>query len=97
MGKGGFGPDHPKMGGRAKGTRNKNTVLKENMRNFVMENYDGFVEAFNKLGPKDKCAVYLKASEFVMPKISSIQFEDPKDSNSGLELLRIRASYKQGK
>ena len=75
-----------KMGGREKGTRNKNTEIK----NF-------FKKAFLKLKDKDKCAVYLKASEFVVPKVSSIKFEDAKNTNSAIELLKVAASYKQKK
>ena len=78
-----------KMGGREKGTRNKNTEIK----NFFRE----FKKAFLKLKDKDKCAVYLKASEFVVPKVSSIKFEDAKNTNSAIELLKVAASYKQKK
>ena len=40
---------------------------------------------------------YLKASEFVVPKVSSIKFEDAKNTNSAIELLKVAASYKQKK
>ena len=80
-----------KMGGREKGTRNKNTEIKNFFRDFVIDNQEEFKKAFLKLKDKDKCAVYLKASEFVVPKVSS------KNTNSAIELLKVAASYKQKK
>lgn len=97
MEKKGFEKGHVKIGGRAKGTRNKNTEMKDNIRNFVLDNFPEFERSFKKLKDKDKCAVYLKAAEFVMPKVSSIKFEESKNANTALELLRISASYKQKK
>ena len=61
MGKG-FENGHMKMGGREKGTRNKNTEIKNFFRDFVIDNQEEFKKAFLKLKDKDKCAVYLKAS-----------------------------------
>lgn len=89
-----FKPGHERIGGRAKGTKNKNTEMRNNLRDFVLNNYEKFEEAFDKLSPKMKCDVYLKAAEFVLPKMSSIKFEDAKDSNSGVDLLRITATYR---
>ena len=86
-----------KMGGREKGTRNKNTEIKNFFRDFVIDNQEEFKKAFLKLKDKDQCAVYLKASEFVVPKVSSIKFEDAKNTNSAIELLKVAASYKQKK
>lgn len=97
MAKKGFEVGHEKMGGREKGTRNKNTEIKNFFRDFVIEYQDEFKKSFKNLKDKDKCVVYLKASEFVLPKVSSVKFEDAKNSNSALELLRITASYKQKK
>ena len=31
-----------------------------------------------------------------MPKVSSIKFEDAKNTNSAVELLKVAASYKNG-
>lgn len=95
MGKG-FENGHMKMGGREKGTRNKSTEIKNFFRDFVIDNQEEFKKAFLKLKDKDKCAVYLKASEFVVPKVSSIKFEDAKNTNSAVELLKVAASYKNG-
>lgn len=81
------------MGGRKPGVKNKNTEIKELFRGFVAEEYDSFVEAYKGLKPKDRCMVYLKASEFVLPKISSVKFEDEKFVNNALELLRAKAQY----
>lgn len=97
MAKKGFEAGHEKMGGREKGTRNKNTEIKNFFRDFIIEYQDEFKKSFLRLKDKDKCAVYLKASEFVVPKVSSIKFEDAKNTNSAIELLKITASYKQKK
>ena len=51
-----------KMGGREKGTRNKNTEIKNFFRDFVIDNQEEFKKAFLKLKDKDKCAVYLKCN-----------------------------------
>lgn len=83
-----------KTGGRQKGVRNKNTEMKENLRNFVLDNYDAFCDSFSKLSAKDKCAVYMKAVDFVVPKISAVKFEDSKNADSAIELLKIAAQYK---
>lgn len=84
------------MGGRQKGTLNKNSEIKNFLRDFVIDNQEEFKEAFLKLPNRDKCAVYIKACEFVVPKVSSIKFEDSKEANSAIELLRAAASYNKG-
>lgn len=91
----GFQKGHEKMGGRAKGVRNKNTEMKDNLRNFMLENFEAFQASFRKLSDRDKCNIYLRTAEFVMPKISAIKFEEAKNANSAVELLRITAGYKE--
>lgn len=90
----GYQPGHEKLGGRAKGTKNKNTEMKNNLRDFLINNFAEFEASFHKLPDRDKCQVYLKAAEFVMPKISSVKFEEAKNANSARELLRITAEYR---
>lgn len=90
---GAFEKGHKKMGGRVAGTKNKNTELKEFIGEFLMKNRDEFEEAFKKLPPKEKCAVYLKAAEFRLPKISSVRLEDDRKADNASELLRRRSRY----
>lgn len=90
---GAFEKGHAKLGGRVAGTKNKNTELKEFIGEFLTKNKEEFEEAFKKLPPKEKCAVYLKAAEFRLPKISSVQFEDDKLAESAVELLKRKSQY----
>lgn len=88
-----FEKGHVKMGGRKKGTKNLNTEVKERIAEMVSEHFDDFVASYNTLPARQKCALYMKLIEFVVPKVSSIKFEDLDGGNSALELLRLRAKY----
>lgn len=90
-----FEKGHAKLGGRKKGVKNRNTEIKERIAEMVGEKFDDFVEAFDKLPPKPKCALFIKLVEFVVPKVSAIKFEEEDGSNSAIELLRLRAQYKE--
>lgn len=90
-----FEKGHKKVGGRVAGTKNRNTELKEFIGEFLMDNREAFIAAFEKLPPKEKCAVYLKAAEFRLPKISSVKLEDDRQADSAAELLRRRSRYNQ--
>lgn len=92
-----FEEGHEKKGGRQKGVRNKNSEMKDNLRDFVLDNFEDFCESYKKLPAKEKCRIYMKAVEFVVPKVSAIKFEDSKEANSALELLKITAKYKDEK
>ena len=77
----GFENGHMKDGRKGEGNPEQEHGDKEFFsRDFVIDNQEEFKKAFLKLKDKDKCAVYLKASEFVVPKVSSIKFEDAKKS-----------------
>lgn len=84
---------HTKVGGRQKGTRNKNTEIRDMLRDFTREKFPDFVENYEKLSPKDKTNMYMKVVEYVVPKVSAIKFEDAKNTNNAIELLRITAGY----
>lgn len=90
----GFEEGHKKLGGRKAGTRNKNAEMKDNMRNFALDNFDDFKKAYKNLSPEDKCRVYLKVVDFVVPKVSSVKFEDEGTANSAAQLLKAAAEYK---
>lgn len=92
-----FEEGHEKKGGRQKGVRNKNTEMKDKLRDFVIDNFEDFCTSYGKLTAKEKCRIYMKALEFVVPKVSAIKFEESKDANSALELLKIAAKYKDEK
>ena len=90
---GAFEKGHAKLGGRVAGTKNKNTDMKEFIGEFLNKNKQEFEEEFKILTPKEKCAVYLKAAEFRLPKISSVQFEDDQLAESAVDLLQRKSQY----
>ena len=69
--------------------------LKELLKGFAEEQYDGFVREYESLRGKSKCEIYLKVLEYVRPKYSAIQFEDIKEAKDAMELLRRLAEYKK--
>ena len=69
--------------------------LKELLTEFSVDCYPEFLEEFHKLKGKAKCDTYLKAIEFVQPKISSVQFEDLKEASNAAQLLHSMAAYKK--
>lgn len=93
-----FEKGHEKIAGsgRAPGTTNKNTEIRNFLRDFMCDNREAFCEAFARLPDRDKCVLYLKAAEYVLPKLQSVQFEDTKEGNSAIVLLRDVASYNKG-
>jgi hypothetical protein len=69
--------------------------LKEMLREFSEDSFDEFTEEFHKLKGKPKCDVYLKVLEFVQPRISSVEFEDLKETRNAVTLLREFARYRK--
>lgn len=93
---GGFKVGHEKKGGRVKGTKNKNVLLKERISDFLTDKFDDFVKDYDNLSPKERTRLYAKMVEFSVPKVSAIKFEDIKNANNAIELLKIAAQYKDG-
>jgi hypothetical protein len=85
--------DKEHKGGRPLGTKNKNIALKDLLRDFTADNYAEFEGAFHRLNPKDKCATYLKVMEFVLPKVSSIKFDESTGAKNAMDLLKSYAAY----
>lgn len=69
--------------------------LRDLLRDFTEENYEKFTTEFKALRGKAACDVYLKALEFVRPRYASIPFEEIKEAQNALELLRGLAEYKK--
>ncbi len=79
--------------GMRKGYSYTSKALKELMRDFSIDKFHEFEEAFDKLKPKDKCSTYLQVVKFVIPTISSVAFEDAKNASTAIELLRAVSQY----
>jgi hypothetical protein len=70
-------------------------ALKVMLTTFAEDNFEEFEEEWHKLKGKAKCDVYIKALEFVQPRISSVQFEDLKEARNAVTLLRTLAQYRK--
>lgn len=81
-----------RMGGREKGTPNKKTSqMRELLEKFCYEKYPDFLESFDRiLNPKERCEIYLKAQQFVSPKMNAVDVEvKGTDSSFKTELERM--------
>ncbi len=70
--------DGTKSGGRQKGTSNKLTrELRDTLKDFTIGSADEAIAAFHRIGdPEKKFALWLKALEFNVPKLTSIELKD---------------------
>lgn len=87
-----FRKGHKKLPVNPEKVKAKRT-LKELLTGFTEEKFDDFVTEFDKLRGKPKCDIYIKILEFVRPKVASVQFEDIKEVNNAVELLKAFAAY----
>lgn len=71
-----------------------NRELKDLLREFTVEEFDGFVKEYRKLNKRQRCETYIKVLKYVLPTISAIKFEDAGSASSASELLHIAAKYK---
>lgn len=73
-----------KTGGRQKGTPNKTTrTMREMICMFCEDNYDDFVESYHRiLNPKERCEVYLKAQQYVTPRLNAVDVDVNNNNNS---------------
>ena len=70
-----------RQGGRPPGGQNKVTKFtKEMIQNFLDENADEAWACWAEIeNPKDKFNAYLKAAEFVMPKMATVEVKGDKE------------------
>ena len=62
----------PKTGGRKKGAANKNTrELRDMIKNFLTDNYDSVMEAWEGLEDKDRVRLYLDMMQYAVPKLQN--------------------------
>lgn len=66
------------MGGRKAGTPNKvQSPVKQLLKDFVMDNWDTFVESFKQIDdPAEKCKIIKDMLPYCAPKLSSVEVKD---------------------
>jgi hypothetical protein len=79
-----FEKGRAKTGGRTK----QSSVIKDMVRNFAIDKFDDFIEAFGKLGNKDKVDAYIKMLKYVLPTITAVQFDEQESTSPAMDLLR---------
>lgn len=87
-----------RLGGRAKGTKNKIQPLERSLINQISdETYDMFLERFkNIVDDKQFCDVWLKLLKFSIPELSSVDVStDTKKSDLRDELEEIYRESKE--
>ena len=73
------------MGGRKKGTPNKATAeLREMLTAFFRGKWDDLTEAYESLGPIDKCHVMIGLLPYIAPKLSSVEYKEREDGGRTL-------------
>jgi len=77
--------------GRPKGTKNKVTTdLRELFNNVLESNMKQIQKDIEELSPKDRINVLLKVSEFVLPKLRSIETDGKFSEANYSEYLRLK-------
>ena len=92
----GFQKNHEKFEGEGRplGSKAKNTMLRELVRDFALDKFEKYLAAFDKISePKDKCKEYREMLNFVLPKISSLQFETSDEASTAAQHLKNLASW----
>lgn len=80
--------------GRPKGSRTKNNELRELIRDFSLDKFKDYVEAFEAIDePKDKAKEYREMLKYVVPTITAVQFETEGAVSSAQEHLRSLTGY----
>lgn len=88
--------DGSKSGGRKKGTLNKSSELRELLLTFTNETKQDAFAAFRRISdPDKKFALWLKAVEFNVAKLSSIELKEEKPRKTYQdELDELEEEYK---
>lgn len=69
--------NHPKLGGRKKGTPNKVTKeTRELIAKFVDDKWDEFLSAYDDItDPEKKCSIMVSLLPFIAPKMASVEYK----------------------
>lgn len=80
--------------GRPKGSKNKVTVeVREVFKSLLEENINQIQKDIESLTPKERVNVLLKISEFVIPKLRSIDSEGKLSGENYKEYVKLKAEH----
>ena len=80
--------------GRPKGSRTKNNELRDLIRDFSIDKFKEYMEAFEAIDePKDKAKEYREMLKYVVPTITAVQFEQEGAVSSAQQHLRELTGY----
>lgn len=80
--------------GRPKGSANKLTSeLRELFQLVIEENIEQVQKDIKKLSPKDRVAAFLKLSEFVLPKLKSVELGGRLSEENYREYIMLKAQH----
>lgn len=80
--------------GRPKGVRNKITIdVREAFKNLLESNIKQVEKDIKDLSPKERINILLKVSEFILPKLRSVEVEGKFSEESYREYLRLKTEH----
>lgn len=81
--------------GRPIGSADKsNKVLRDLIKNFLINNFDRIKSDFEVLSPKDRLKVYCDLLQYGLPKLQTVQMESDFDNLSDNDLDKIIENLK---
>lgn len=82
-----FKKGQPKMGGRKKGTPNKDTSgLRQKFLEFAESRYEDALLAFDQISePEKKVKAYVEICSYALPKLQSVQMDATVSTQSSVE------------
>lgn len=91
-----FENGHKKVGGRVEGAANKNTVLRDKIRDFLNENFDIYAEALRTIVVTNQevfIREYREMVKYVVPAISPVPYDSDSKITTAQEHLRRMTGY----
>lgn len=98
-----FEKDHKRIegSGRALGTKNKNTAIRDWIRSFTLDyledEINGFKADFRELKPSERVGCVEKMLKYTVPSLTSVQFQDDTETATAREHLRDIIAYEEKK
>lgn len=80
--------------GRPKGSPNKlTTEMRQLFQLMVEENIELIKQDIKELTPKDRISAFLKISEFVLPKLKTVELNGKFSEEKYLEYVKLKAEH----